>query len=87
MDNGSCMPKVNLETDNHKLTNIEKEYMKRVQEQNLARIQRWTKIRRKNRYVGFGLAVGVISIYSYTVWAIKQEKFLDDFNQPEKVID
>ena len=27
----------------------------------------------------------VIGIYSYTIWAIQQEKFLDDFEMPEEI--
>ena len=27
----------------------------------------------------------VIGIYSYTIFAIKQEKFLDDFDMPEEI--
>ena len=27
----------------------------------------------------------VIGIYSYTIWAIQQEKFLDDFEMPDEI--
>ena len=27
----------------------------------------------------------VSGIYSYTIWAIQQEKFLDDFDMPEEI--
>jgi cytochrome c oxidase assembly factor 3 len=85
MDDGKYMPKVNLQTENHRLSIIEKKYIQKIQQQNLYRVERWNKIRRKNRYLGIGLTLGVISIYSYTIWGIKQEKFLDDFNEPEKI--
>lgn len=85
MDDGDRMPKVSLDKEGQKLTNIEKEYMQRLQRQNIERIQKLNLTRRKNRIVGTVLGLGVISIYSYTIWAIKQESFLDDFNEPEKV--
>lgn len=85
MDDGDRMAKINLDKD--KLTNIEKEYMQRVHQKNLDRVQKFTKTRNKNRFLGLGLGVGVVSIYSYTLWAIKQEKFLDDFEEPEKLSD
>ncbi|OXU22931.1 hypothetical protein TSAR_006658 [Trichomalopsis sarcophagae] len=85
MDDGERMPKINVEKESHKLTNIQKEYMQRIHHQNLTRVQKWNQIRRRNRFLGATLSVFVVSIYSYTMWAIKQESFLDDFNEPEKL--
>ena len=84
MADGDRMPKVDLKKD--QLTGFQKEYMQRVQEQNLERAKKWSGIRRNNRYVGIGLGCLAISIYGYSMWAIKQEKFLDDFEEPEKVV-
>ena len=36
------------------------------------------RYRRRNLLVGLGLLVGVASIYSYTILAVKQENFLDE---------
>lgn len=83
MDNGENISKMNFK--GHKLSNFEREYIQRVQQQNLERVKRWTKIRYRNRYVGGFLGFSVISIYFYSMWAIKQENFLDDFNEPETV--
>ena len=77
------MNKLNLEKD--KLTTVEKEYMKRIADQNLDRVKRFEAIRRKNRWTGLGLGIGVISIYLYSMMSIKQENFLDDFEEPEKI--
>ena len=85
MDDGERMPKVNIEKESDKLTLVEKEYMNRVYKQNLDRVNRWMRIRRKNRILGTALSFGVISIYSYTMWAIQQESFLDDLNEPDKI--
>lgn len=85
MANEDHMPKIDVERDGYRLTSLQKEYMQRIHEQNKDRVQKWSKIRRNNRFLGVSLSIGVISIYSYTMWAIKQESFLDDFNEPEKV--
>lgn len=87
MDDRELMQKINVEKESHKFTSIEKEYMQRIHQQNLNRVQNLNKIRRRNRFLGAALSACVVSIYSYTLWAIKQENFLDDFNEPEKVID
>lgn len=36
------------------------------------------RYRRRNLLVGLGLLMGVASIYSYTILAVKQENFLDE---------
>ena len=40
------------------------------------------KVKRYHRILGLALGAFVLSIYAYTMLAIKQEKFLDDFEVP-----
>lgn len=81
------MPKVDLIKDGEKLKSIDVVYMKRVEQQNLERAQKVQAYRITNRRTAIGLALGVIGIYAYTIYAVKQEKFLDDFDEPEKIIE
>ncbi|CAB0033610.1 unnamed protein product [Trichogramma brassicae] len=84
MADGDQMKKVDLSKD--KVSAIQREYMKRVQKQNDERVAQWRGIRMRNRFIGVGLGCMVASIYAYSMIAIKQESFLDDFNEPEKVV-
>lgn len=61
-------------------------FMKLVEQENLKRVKKLEKIRRSNWITGWTLGFCVLSIYGYTILTIKQERFLDDFNEPEKVI-
>ena len=86
MDNEQ-MPKVNLTRDAPRLTISDLHHMKRIEEENLKRVIKFKRTRFLNRVTATGLVAGVIGIYSYTIWAVKQEKFLDDFDEPEKISD
>lgn len=35
-------------------------------------------------FLGLALGFSVLSIYGYSMYAVKQEKFLDDFEEPAK---
>lgn len=35
-------------------------------------------------YLAVALGVSVLGIYGYSMYAVKQEKFLDDFEEPAK---
>lgn len=35
-------------------------------------------------FSGLALGFSVLSIYGYSMYAVKQEKFLDDFEEPAK---
>lgn len=78
------MPKVDLNKDLPRLTTSDLHYMKRVGEENLERVIKLKKYRKKNRFLGSCLAAVAASIYCYTLYAIKQEKFFDNFDEPEK---
>lgn len=80
------MPKVDLKKDSAKIKNIHFSLMNEIEKQNSERVKRLVKLRRSNRILGCLLGGTVFSIYFYTIYSIKQEKFLDDFNEPEKEI-
>lgn len=81
------MPKVDVLKDVGKLRSTDVVYMKRVEEQNLQRARRVQGYRKANNRIAIALGLGVIGIYSYTIYAVKQEKFLNDFEMPEKTIE
>ena len=82
-DEKNIAPKVDPGKD--KLTSIQRELMYQVQELNKDRIQRLAHKKRGAKFTGLFLAAFVASVYGYTIWAIKQERFLDDFLEPEKI--
>lgn len=80
------MPKVDLKKDSAKIKNIHFSLMNEIEKQNSERVKRLVKLRRSNRILGCLLGGAVFSIYFYTIYSVKQERFLDDFDEPEKVI-
>lgn len=68
-----------------KLKQVELDFMKLIENKNLLRVQKLQKLRRRNNLLGGAVGISVVSIYLYSMFAIKQEKFLDDFNEPQKV--
>lgn len=69
-----------------KLTPAQLAFMKLTEHENLKRVQKLEGIRRRNWMTGWALGISVLTIYGYTILTIKQEKFLDDFQEPEKII-
>ncbi|XP_003706059.1 cytochrome c oxidase assembly factor 3, mitochondrial [Megachile rotundata] len=84
---GEFMPKVNLEKDKSKLKYADLMYMKQAEEVAVYRALRYRKTRNRCTVAGISLACLVVGIYAYTIHAVKQETFLDDLNEPEKIID
>lgn len=77
------MPKI----DRNKLKPSDLNLMKIIELQNLQRVKKLQRVRRNNIITGWLLGAVVISIYAYTILSIKQERFLDDFDEPAKVIE
>ena len=50
----------------------------RAQEDAARRAAAWTAVRRRNTRVALGLAASVLGVYFYSMYAIKQERFLED---------
>ncbi|XP_067212427.1 cytochrome c oxidase assembly factor 3, mitochondrial isoform X2 [Linepithema humile] len=80
------MPKVDVLRDAGRLRSTDVVYMKRLEDQNLLRAKRVQAYRKANNRTAIALALGVIGIYTYTIYSVKQEKFLDDFEEPKKTI-
>ncbi|XP_012534997.1 cytochrome c oxidase assembly factor 3, mitochondrial [Monomorium pharaonis] len=81
------MPKVDLIKDGEKLKSTDVVYMKRMEEQNFQRAKKVQGYRRSNNRTAISLGLVALGIYAYTIYAVKQEKFLDDFEMPEKTIE
>jgi hypothetical protein len=58
-------------------------YASKVNTKNLEEYQRVQKVKTYNRLIGAVLTTFVLGVYGYTMFAISQEKFLDDFDVPE----
>lgn len=76
------MPKVDLVKDKANISRTTVDYMKIVEKENLRRVQELQKLRQRNVRTGLMLGAGVFGIYLYTIFAVRQEKFLDDFDEP-----
>ena len=70
---------IDLRTEFKNLQKSDQLYIKRLEAINRARVKKQTLIRRRTFFMGVSLLAGVVGIYAYTMGAIKQEKFLDDF--------
>lgn len=82
MSESDRMPKI----DFSKLKQSDIEFIRQIEKQNYERVQKLKRIRRNNVITGCLLGLGVTSIYLYSMWAVKQENFLDDFDEPAKII-
>lgn len=82
MGDNEQMPKVDLVKDKANISRTTIDYMKIVEKENLRRVQELQKLRQRNVRTGLMLGAGVLGIYLYTIFAVRQEKFLDDFDEP-----
>lgn len=87
LERHETMPKVDVLKDTGRLKSTDVVYMKRLEEQNLQRATKVQAYRKANNRTAIVLALGVVGIYAYTIYSVKQEKFLDDFEMPEKTIE
>lgn len=78
--------KISNPKDGPALTASQVAFMKLMEQDNLKRVKKLEVIRRRNWITGWTLGCCVLSIYAYTILTIKQEKFLDDFEEPKKII-
>lgn len=85
MGDSNYNPKVNRNGQDPVLKQAELDYMKIIEQKNRERVQKLKQISRKNRITGLAIGAGVLSIYAYSILAVKQETFLDDFEEPTKV--
>lgn len=73
--------------DFSKLRKAELDFIKAIEKENFERVQKLKRIRKTNLITGCLVGAGVLSIYGYTIWAVRQESFLDDFDEPPKIIE
>jgi len=73
---------IDLQTELKKMKQSDQFYILRMEAFNQERVRKLTLMRRRNFLIGVGVAAGVLGIYSYTMGAVKQEGFLDDFEAP-----
>ena len=72
-------------TVQQKLGQINMDFVRKAEKRNKERATLHRFFRRKDWIIAgtcFGIVIG---IYSYTIFAIQQEKFLDDFDMPEEI--
>lgn len=79
------MPKVDFDKDKSRLSETQLNYMKYIENQNIERAQKLKKLKRNNIITALTLGAAVVGIYAYSILAVKQETFLDDFNEPAVV--
>ncbi|XP_013108529.1 cytochrome c oxidase assembly factor 3, mitochondrial [Stomoxys calcitrans] len=83
MSNPGKLP--NIKYGEGKIDKAQLEFMKLIEEQNLERVQKLQRVKRNNLLTAGALITSVVGIYAYSIWSVKQEKFLDDFDEPKKV--
>ncbi|XP_050081089.1 cytochrome c oxidase assembly factor 3, mitochondrial [Anopheles maculipalpis] len=74
-----------IEGAGRQLKKTEVDFMRLIEQQNLQRVQKLQRQRRNNKLTGIVLGGTVLSIYLYSMFSVKQEKFLDDFEEPVKL--
>lgn len=79
-------PKVKYADPKRNLKPLEIDFMKLIEKQNVERVLKLKKTRKNNLITAVALGGTVLAIYGYSMFAVKQEKFLDDFEEPVKVV-
>ncbi|XP_058832637.1 cytochrome c oxidase assembly factor 3, mitochondrial isoform X3 [Topomyia yanbarensis] len=85
MSTGTEKHGLKIDDSNRKLKKTEIDFMRLIEQQNLQRVEKLQRQRRSSRITGLVLGGSVLGIYLYTILSVKQEKFLDDFEEPLKV--
>lgn len=68
-----------------KLGKLQMDFVRKAEQTNKNRAKMHRFFRRKDWMIAAFCVFMVVGIYSYTIFAIKQEKFLDDFDMPEEI--
>ncbi len=79
------MPQVEVDEPSvqKQLGQIQMDYVKKVEKLNLARANEHRRIRRGDWFIG-GLCCAIaVGIYAYTIYGMRQETFLEDFELPD----
>lgn len=78
MSGNEQMPKIDLS----KLKQADVDFIKYIEKQNRERVRKLQFLRRRNLITVSILGAGILGIYGYSMYAVRQENFLDDFDQP-----
>lgn len=76
-------PSLMTPIDPAQLSELEQVYVKRFEERHFRNVERRQKERKRARIIGLSFGALVIGIYLYTIFRVRQETFLDDFDVPE----
>lgn len=79
------LPKIKYGNNATKIDKSQLEFMKLIEQQNLERVTQLKRVKRNNLLTAGALVGSVLGIYAYSILSVKQEKFLDDFDEPKKV--
>lgn len=86
MEDHQYKPKISTAEGKHPvLKKAELDFMKIIEQKNIERVKKLEVTTKRNRITGAAIGLGVFGIYMYSIFAVKQETFLDDFNEPVKV--
>jgi len=77
---GQQMPEIDMSKDFAKLSDTEKHFVKKLEALNLARAKETKSVWKKNRWTAAFFGGLALSIYGYTMYSMRQEHFLDDFD-------
>ena len=77
------LKKIDLTKDLDKLTPTQRMFIEKLNSKANEKFAMRKKLKKHYRVTGAILGSIVLSIYFYTMFAIRQEKFLDDFEVPE----
>lgn len=78
--------KIKFADPTRNLRPVEIDFMKLIEKQNVERVLKLKKTRKNNLITAAALGGTVLAIYGYSLFAVKQEKFLDDFEEPVKSV-
>lgn len=68
------------------LGDMQMRFVKKAEKMNAERAKEYSSSRRNTVIVGSLCVTIAASIYTYTIYAIKQETFLDDFDMPDPML-
>ncbi|KAL8616427.1 hypothetical protein ACOMHN_041030 [Nucella lapillus] len=85
MADSNRMEKVDMSKEFSKLSEADKYFVRKLEQMNLDRAKDMKALRRKNWVTALAIGTGVMSIYFYSMYAVRQERFLADFDKmPEE---
>lgn len=83
LDKGMKQVEVDEPDVQKQLGEVQMNFVKKAERLNLERAKKHRKFRSKDWQIAMFCFSLAISIYGYTIYAIKQERFLDDFVMPD----